>query len=207
MTSALIIAGARVHTSPEQTVQADLHVAGTRVASHEVSPDSARLIDATGASVVPLLVHSVFEDPEPPAPSAFDLTPGRPATFAAVRGKVRSTRITRMLVVQPRDLVAVEGELIAIDGEPTRPSGPDGLDPGDPRLGPWTDTRRDMTQYLQWDGRYTETRNGRPNAYTGRFWLNSDRITYLDDTGFWAFGQYHHGVLHHAGYVLHSADA
>ena len=109
-----------------------------------------------------------------------------------------------MLVVQPRDLVAVVigGELVALDGAPTRPAGSDGLDADDPRLGPWTDTGRDMIQYLTRDGRYTETRNGRPNAYTGRFWLNGDRITYLDDTGFWAFGQYHRGVLHHAGYVL-----
>ncbi|QVQ52291.1 Atu4866 domain-containing protein [Spiractinospora alimapuensis] len=121
-----------------------------------------------------------------------------------IRGRVSSRRITETLVVQPQDLIAVvvEGELIALHGTPTRPSGTDELDSDDPRLGQWTDARRDMTQYLSEDGRYTETRNGRRDAYTGRFWLNADRVTYLDDTGFWAFGQYHRGVLHHAGYVL-----
>ncbi len=159
--------------------------------------------------MVPLLVNTVFEDPEPPAPDAFDLKPGRPATFAVVRGRVSSAQITQMLVVQPQDLVAlvIDGELIAFAGAPQRAAGTDRLDTGDPRLGPWTDRRRAMTQYLTQDGRYTETRNGRRHAYTGHFWLNGDRITYLDDTGFWAFGQYHRGVLHHAGYILRPGES
>lgn len=209
MTSALIISGARVHTSPGQTTLADLQVANQRITPHEIPQDSAYLLNATGASVVPLLVDTVFEDPEPPAPGSFDLIPGQRATFAVIRGRVSSTQITQMLVVQPRDLVAVviAGEIIVYNGAPRRPAGADDLSAtADLRLGAWTDTRRNMTQYLTPDGRYTETRNGRCNAYTGRFWLTEDRITYLDDTGFWAFGQYHRGVLHHAGYVL-SPDA
>ena len=35
------------------------------------------------------------------------------------------------------------------------------------------------------------------------FWLTQDRITYLDDSGFWAFGQYQRGILHLVGYVIH----
>lgn len=205
MTSALIITGGRVHSSPERTAFKDLRVAGTRIVDDETRQDSTFPIDAIGASVVPLMVNTVFEDAEPPVLDSFVLTPGRPATFAVIRGTVSRTQITKALVVQPRDLVAVviEGVPIVFDGAPTRPAGTDELNSDDPRIGPWADTRRDMTQYLTPDGRYTETRNGRPNAYIGRFWLNGDRITYLDGTGFWAFGQYHRGVLHHAGYVLH----
>lgn len=205
MTSALIIAGARVHTSPGRSTLADLQVAGTRITPHEIPQDSAQLLEASGFSVVPLLTDTVFNDAEPPPAHSFDLIPGQLATFAVIRGEVSSTQITQMLVVQPRDLLAVviAGEIIVYHGAPTRSAGTEELDSEDPRLGPWTDTKRKMTQYLSPDGRYAETRNGRRNAYTGRFWLHRDRITYLDDSGFWAFGQYHHGVLHHAGYVLH----
>lgn len=63
-----------------------------------------------------------------------------------------------------------------------------------------------MTQHLTSDGRHSETRGGRRNAYAGQFWLTGDRITYLDDSGFWAFGQFHRGVLHHAGFVLRAGD-
>ncbi|WP_162320959.1 Atu4866 domain-containing protein [Nesterenkonia haasae] len=204
MTSSLIITGARIHTSPEQNSLADLQVEGRHISPYEIAQDSAYLINAGGASVVPLLVNTVFHDPEPPAHGAFDLAPGHPATFAVIKGPVSSTQIRQTLIVQPQDLIAlvVEGEIIVYQGRPTRPAGADELDSADPRLGAWTDARRHMTQYLTREGRYTETRNGRRNAYTGRFWLTDNRITYLDDTGFWAFGQYHRGVLHHAGYVL-----
>ncbi len=169
-------------------------------------------IDAAGASVVPLLVESVFSDDygstSPPPRNAFDLVEGNPATFAVIRRNVRASEIMNMLVVSPNDLIAVvvHGHLVVANGEPCRPSSADTLEPKDPRLGAWTDRGRDMTQYLNDQGRYSETRSGRPDAYTGQFWLDGDRITYLDDTGFWAFGQYHGGVLHHAGYVLEQGE-
>ncbi|WP_394326748.1 Atu4866 domain-containing protein, partial [Thermobifida halotolerans] len=31
-------------------------------------------------------------------------------------------------------------------------------------------------------------------------WISGSRIDYLDDLGFWAFGEFRDGVLHHAGY-------
>jgi adenine deaminase len=46
-------------------------------------------------------------------------------------------------------------------------------------------------------------RSGQTDAYTGRYWVHDGRITYLDDTGFWAFGELLDGVLHHAGFVMH----
>jgi hypothetical protein len=40
------------------------------------------------------------------------------------------------------------------------------------------------------------------DACTGRYWVRDDRITYLDDSGFWAFGELRDGTLHHAGLVM-----
>lgn len=202
---ALIVADGTIHITPGQTRRGDLQASGRVIGGEDVPADQTTLIDASGCSVVPLLVDTVFKADFPPAAESFDLISGNLATFAVVRGTVRSSEIRNMLVVSPRDLVAVvvHGELVVRDGQPVRPAGTDGLPAGDTRLGAWTDPRRNMTQYLTPDGRYSETRSGRRNAYTGRFWLNEDRITYLDDTGFWAFGQYHDGILHHAGFVLH----
>ncbi|WP_070160916.1 Atu4866 domain-containing protein [Nesterenkonia sp. PF2B19] len=200
----LIVADATIHTSPGQTRRGDLQASGAVIGGQEVPADQSMLIEAAGCSVVPLLVDTVFETASPPAAESFDLMAGHPATFAVIRGTADTSAIRNMLVVSPRDLVAVvvHGELVVRQGQPVRPAGIDGLSAGDARLGAWTDPRRDMTQYLTADGRYSETRSGRRNAYTGRFWLDEDRITYLDDTGFWAFGQYHDGTLHHAGFVL-----
>lgn len=199
-----VVADATIHTTPGQTRRGDLQASGRVIGGQEVPADQSTLIEGSGCSVVPLLVDTVFEAAAPPAAESFDLVAGNPATFAVIKGTVSTSAIRNMLVVSPRDLVAVMvyGELVVRDGRPVRPAGTDDLSTGDTRLGAWTDPRREMTQYLTPDGRYSETRSGRRNAYTGRFWLDQDRITYLDDTGFWAFGQYHHGVLHHAGFIL-----
>ncbi|MGI5440451.1 Atu4866 domain-containing protein [Streptomyces shenzhenensis] len=52
-------------------------------------------------------------------------------------------------------------------------------------------------------GRYSETRSGRTDAYTGRYWTRGDRIVYLDDSGFWAFGVRYRETLFHADFVMH----
>ncbi|MBB5136177.1 hypothetical protein HNP84_005921 [Thermocatellispora tengchongensis] len=135
----------------------------------------------------------------------YDLTPGNPATFAVTRERVSASRIRQMLVLQPHDLLAVvvSGQVEAWQGEPTRAAGTP--IPGDrPQRwhGVWVDDSRELEQHLLPDGRYTETRHGRTDAYTGRYWVRDDRITYLDDTGFWAFGELIDGVLHHAGFVM-----
>lgn len=204
MTSELLITGARVHSSPERTVFEDVRVTGTRIVGHTTPLHCPRRIAATNATVVPLIENTVFDDAHPPDPRSLDLAPGRPATFVVIRGAISRSRITTSLVVRPRDLLAVviDGEIVADHGAPTTPAGAGALPRHDWRLGSRTDRRRDMTQILTADGRYTETRNGRRDAYTGRFWLYDRHIIYLDDSGFWAFGQYHREVLHHAGYVL-----
>ncbi|TQK17985.1 putative ligand-binding protein with streptavidin-like fold [Microbacterium sp. SLBN-154] len=201
----LIVSGATIQRTPTDIAVGDLVVRGSMITSGEAPADAAAVIDGRGASVVPLFVDTVFGAPEPPASDAFDLVPGNPATFAVIDGRVGPDEIRHMLVVRPERLraVVVDGSVIVRDGHALRPAGTD-LNPGDPRLTAWTDTRRDMTQYLTADGRYSETRGGRRDAWTGRFWIDGERITYLDDSGFWAFGQFHGGQLHHAGFVLES---
>ncbi|WP_205783002.1 Atu4866 domain-containing protein [Microbacterium sp. ABRD28] len=199
----LTVSGATLHRTPAETAVGDLSVRGSTIVA-DTDPGSARtVIDGRGASVVPLFVDTVFAAPDPPASAAFDLIPGNPATFAVVDGRVGPDEIRHMLVVRPERLraVVVDGSVIVRDGHSLRPAGTD-LNPSDPRLTAWTDTRRDMTQYLTADGRYSETRGGRRDAWTGQFWIDGSRITYLDDSGFWAFGQFHGDQLHHAGFVL-----
>ncbi|NYF18154.1 hypothetical protein HDC37_003010 [Microbacterium sp. AK009] len=201
----LIVAGATVHRTPAGAAVGDLFVRGTTIEDEEDHAPSSTAIDGHGASVVPLFVDTVFAAPDPPARDAFDLTPGNPATFAVIDGRVRPDEIRSMLVVRPERLraVVVDGSVIVRDGRAVRPAGA-GLDASDPRLAARTDPRRDMTQFLTPDGRYSETRGGRRDAWTGRFWIDGARITYLDDSGFWAFGQFHGDQLHHAGFVLES---
>jgi hypothetical protein len=73
---------------------------------------------------------------------------------------------------------------------------------GSPRVGVWIDQKDFLHQELTADGRYDETRGGRPHAYQGRYWIDGDRIDYLDDLGFWAYGEFRGDELHHAGYVM-----
>ncbi|MFD5823633.1 Atu4866 domain-containing protein [Nesterenkonia xinjiangensis] len=40
------------------------------------------------------------------------------------------------------------------------------------------------------------------NAYTGRYWVRGTKITDLDASGFWAFGELLGSTLHHAGFVM-----
>lgn len=204
----LAVVGGRVHRTPSRVEHTDLHTDGPVIVAAPGETPADLTIDARGASVVPLLVESVLDEPATVPADAFDLVPGNPATFAVLDGTVSADRITRMLIADPAGLraVVVDGTVVVRDGAALRPRGTSAsgaaLAADDPRLGAWRDDRRDMTQHLTPDGRYSETRGGVRDAYTGSFWLDGDRITYLDDTGFWAFGQYHDGVLHHAGFVL-----
>ncbi len=202
---AFVVTGARVTTTPGTVAPGDLHVVGERLAAEPARPGTAA-VAADGAYAVPLLVDSAVVQLPPTRRDGYDLVPGNPATFAVVRRPVTEAQVRRMLVVDPRDLLAVwvAGHLEAWDGGPTRPSGQDVADPAVHAtwVGTWHDPHRGLQQHLRPDGRYSETRGGRADAYTGRYWVHADRITYLDDSGFWAFGQLVDGVLHHAGFVM-----
>jgi len=139
------------------------------------------------------------------------LAPGMAATFAVIPSDLATDLSTALetMAQQPERVLAfvADGVAQSWNGRPLRESDDDGnklSDPKDsPSLGMWVDETDFLHQELTSDGRYDETRGGRANAFQGRFWIEGDRIDYLDDLGFWAFGEFRDGVLYHAGYVLH----
>lgn len=200
------VTGAHVMRTPEHGGVRDLHVRDGVLVGEPPGP-GAGTVDAHGFHAVPLTVDSAVAQRPEHERGVHDLVPGNPATFALVRGPVGESRIRRMLVVSPADLEAVyvDGHREAWRGEPVRPAGRDLADAGTRErwVGTWEDPGRDLLQHLAADGRYSETRGGRADAYTGRYWVRADRITYLDDAGFWAFGELVGTTLHHAGFVMH----
>ncbi|MFI9488485.1 Atu4866 domain-containing protein [Promicromonospora sp. NPDC052451] len=203
-----VLRGATVMRTPTTSVREDLYVAdGVLV---EPTRDEHTVVDASGTYAVPLTVESAVSRRPVSQRNIHDLVPGNRATFALVRRPVGEVQVRTMLVIDPADLAAVyvSGHLEALDGRPTRPAGADLTDPAAAQtwVGTWVDPARDVEQHLLADGRYSETRSGRADAYTGRYWVRDDRITYLDDSGFWAFGELLDGTLHHAGLVMDRPD-
>lgn len=141
------------------------------------------------------------------------LIPGVPATIAVYRVADPETAPVTPIVNRAShlDIQLVDGKPVIWGGRPV-----DGLVISDstprlklvdvaadaPRLGLWSDERGFLRQRLLPDGRYDEARGERDSAYRGRFWIDGDRIDYLDDEGFWAFGVFANDRLEHAGYVL-----
>jgi hypothetical protein len=72
----------------------------------------------------------------------------------------------------------------------------------DAHVGLWVTADRGIRHELRSDGTYVEARGDREAAYTGRYWIQTEHIEYLDDTGFTADGDFVDGVLYHAGMVL-----
>ncbi|MFI2364077.1 Atu4866 domain-containing protein [Promicromonospora sp. NPDC019610] len=200
-----VVTGATVMRTPSTPARDNLYVSEGLL---EAGPfdDTTEVVEVRGAYAVPLMVDSAVARRPPTQRHAYDLIPGNPATFALVRRGVAESQIRHMLVVHPADLAAVyvSGHLEACDGRPTRPAGVDLADPlvRETWVGTWVDPARGLEQHLMPDGRYAETRNGRADAYTGRYWVRDSRITYLDDSGFWAFGELLDDTLHHAGFVM-----
>lgn len=200
-TGPLLFHNATIHTL-DATIgdlkDADLLLGGDKVVG--VGPgrhtaagdDGATLIDCTGLSIVPIADLS-------------NLAPGSPATFAVVDTNGRNA--WEYVIWRPEDavLVMVDGVMRAGKSSPAVPSGQQSL-ADNPYIGTWIDESDFLHQKLTADGRYDETRGGRPHAYQGRFWIDGSRVVYLDDLGFWAYGEVLDGVLHHAGYVLHLAS-
>jgi hypothetical protein len=56
------------------------------------------------------------------------------------------------------------------------------------------------------NGRYDEALASKKSGYQGRYWLESDHIEYVDDTGFTAVGDFHEGVLYHGAMVLYREE-
>ncbi|MGW2146239.1 Atu4866 domain-containing protein [Nonomuraea bangladeshensis] len=178
--------------------------------------DNAIVVDCTGMTVVPAVVDAVAlaggrgSRPEYVA----TLTPGNAADLLVVPDELAPDVPSAIAVLgsrpeQVRALVAA-GRPVRWAGAdaPGRATAPETGIPaapdltGSPRVGVWVDRKGFLHQELAADGRYDETRGGRPHAYQGRFWIDGDRIDYLDDLGFWAYGEFRDDELHHAGYVM-----
>lgn len=186
-------------------------------AVHRTAPAAATaartILDGSRGVAVPLVVKTL-EDGRSASTRLRDkvLVTGNEATFALVGRRVTPQEAWNALIVRPDDLlalvlrgrVAVRGGSLtdAVTPTATEASAMAGPDRDDPRLGTWVDRSGWLEQTLEPDGRYHETRGGRRNAYTGRYWLSDDRIVYFDDSGFWALGEFDGSTLHHAGYVM-----
>ncbi|WP_246219904.1 Atu4866 domain-containing protein [Phytoactinopolyspora halotolerans] len=191
--------------TPQTEVSGDLYVSDG-VFVPEAPDREIETISARGAYAVPLMVDSAVAQRPDFQHGIYDLVSGNSATFALVRRTVSEPQIRQMLIVDPDDLMAeyIDGHLEVWQGEATRPAGEDLIDSAARAMwvGTWEDAGRGLQQHLMPDGRYSETRGGRANAYTGRYWVRERRITYLDDSGFWAFGELLDDTLHHAGFVM-----
>ncbi|GAA5701583.1 amidohydrolase [Streptomyces avermitilis] len=178
--------------------------------------DNAIVVDCTGMTIVPAVVDTVALAGGRGRHSEHvaTLTPGNTPDFLVVPDELAddvpgavATLLSRP--EQVRALVAAGRPVLwagtdaadrATAPETGIPTAPDLT--GSPRIGVWITKNDFLHQELTADGRYDETRGGRPHAYQGRYWIDGDRIDYLDDLGFWAYGEFQGDELHHAGYVM-----
>ncbi|MET8829022.1 Atu4866 domain-containing protein [Streptomyces sp. NPDC004610] len=179
--------------------------------------DNAIVVDCAGLTITPAVVDTVALAGGRDRRSAYvaALTPGNtsdflvlPDEFAADVPSAVATLMThpervRALVAAGRPVRWAGADLPAPAATTPGTGTPAPQDlTGDPRVGVWIDRNDFLHQELTADGRYDETRGGRPHAYQGRYWIDGDRIDYLDDLGFWAYGEFRDDELHHAGYVM-----
>lgn len=182
----------------------DLHAAAV--------DDDPIVVDGTGLTIVPWIIRGAADagSHAHPADRVGVLQPGSPATFAVLPGRSSGAGL-EMVVWRPEQaaVLVVDGEVTLFDGRPLTPTPTEPLrsqSVRNPYLGMWIDESGYIHQELAADGRYDETRGGRPHAYQGAFWIEGDWIVYRDDLGFWAYGRFNDGVLHHAGYTFHRRD-
>lgn len=181
--------------------------------------DNAIVVDATGTTIVPAVLDmlALLDARARRTDNIATVTPGNAADLLIVPDEhahdVAAALAT--LLARPEHVRA-----LVVAGMPVRWGGADvstgnaaatvgipaAQDMTDmPHVGVWVDRTDFLHQELTADGRYDETRGGRPHAYQGRYWVDGDRVDYLDDLGFWAFGELRGDELHHAGYVMHLA--
>ena len=223
----LLFTGARITTLDPLigTVTGDVLVGGDRIVG--VGPgivtaagdDGAIVVHAAGTTILPAVVDTLAVTGARAQRSEHvaTLTPGGAADLlvlddadavdlgAAVSTLLRHPERVRALVAGGR-LVRWDGQDLTGQSAASTataagvPAPQDST--GSPHLGVWVDATGFLHQELTAEGRYDETRGGRPHAFQGSFWIDGDRIDYLDDLGFWAFGRFIGEELHHAGYVM-----
>ncbi|MFC3456049.1 hypothetical protein [Amycolatopsis speibonae] len=105
-TGPLVLTDATVHLTPTRTVHGDIWTDGRTIthagaAEPHERPGDARTIDASGASIVPLLVDSALRARPTRARDTYDLAPGNPATFAVTRSRVTESQVRGSLMIRP----------------------------------------------------------------------------------------------------------
>lgn len=223
----LLLTNATVHTLDPLigTMHgADVLIGGTLIVGvgpgivSAAEDDGAVVIDASGTTILPAhLDATVTLGITARGTGTGTLAPGSRAGLVVVPDEHAPDPATALhtAFTQPDLLLAVlrEGRPVHWAGEHLRDRDaaalpqPDRIAVDPSRVGVWIDTDDFLHQELTADGRYDETRGGRPHAFQGRYWVDGDRIDYLDDLGFWAFGQFTDDVLQHAGYTMHRKDA
>ncbi|GAA1742375.1 Atu4866 domain-containing protein [Microbacterium paludicola] len=178
--------------------------------------DNALVIDCTGMVIVPMVVdaRAALGLNRDRSSDVGTLWPGNTGTFAVVDAELAEDAASAVasVLTHPESIAAIviDGKVALWNGERTvnAPAQLDRSHVGEvspsasPYVGMWIDQSDFLYQELTADGRYDETRGGRPHAFQGSFWIDGDRIDYLDDLGFWAFGEFVDGVLHHGPYIL-----
>lgn len=220
----LLFGNARIFTNDTligDIAHGDVLLGGARIVG--VGPGLLTAADDDGAVVIDCTDHVIV-------PLAFDVSdvgglreerfrphgaiaPGNTAAFAIMPATAddsaegSAARLAR--APESASVVVIDGNVRVWDSvalphpERTASAGIASSESNAAVCGTWVDESDFVHQHLTADGRYDETRGGRPHAYHGSYWVSGSRIDYRDDLGFWAFGEFADGVLHHAGYTFH----
>ncbi|MEZ0214759.1 MAG: Atu4866 domain-containing protein, partial [Xanthobacteraceae bacterium] len=163
--------------------------------------DDTIVIDCEGTLILPS--HVNFADPA----SAATLFPAATADIAVIRLAVSApTQVAQLSVSvaaawpatapgRHLDMLIAAGRIRRWNGKPIEHAVEvvtpvEGKIDDHPYLGTWIDEDEFVRQELLPGGRYEEARGDRQSAYRGAYWIQSERIVYRDDLGFWAFGEF-----------------
>ncbi|MEU3275353.1 Atu4866 domain-containing protein [Saccharomonospora sp. NPDC006951] len=173
--------------------------------------DGAVVVDATGTTILSSRLDvAVVLGATARGAGAGTLAPGSDAGLVVVSGEHAPDLPAALYaaVARPEILLAVlkEGRSThwagaALGSAPAVSLRPDRIVVDPDRVGVWVDTDDCLHQELTADGRYDDTRGGRRHAFQGSYWVDGDRVDYLDDLGFWEFGRFTGDALDHAGYT------
>ncbi len=101
--------------------------------------------------------------------------------------------------------IVTEAEIAPYFLNPKEQSGMSEIQPSS-YVGMWVTEGNHIRQELKPDGRYSEARGNRENAYTGRYEIKGNQIEYWDDSGFTADGEFIDGILYHGGMVMRQQE-
>jgi len=168
--------------------------------------DKSIVIDCRGTLVLPAALDFTS------LKNTGSLTPGNQANVAVIRIKeLTDNAFNKEMMSGNIDLLVIEGKVQVWNGQRLPQTDMEEIKTHELNnsadnaslQGMWVDEHDFVKQELLPDGRYDEARGDRKSAFQGKYWISGNRIDYLDDLGFWAFGEFTNGGLDHAGYRFH----